>query len=301
MTVRAAAAMSVAVAGAIAALLPSGAFGAVPKASWYWTLAVSGADPNTLLLGTSNGLYRSTDAGETWQLAGNERINATSVVQSGDTTFLGGIRSRAATKAVIIVGGAYLSGPGTSVVEASADGGTTWEKRQPHGLPNIGVQALAVDPADDSVLYAVVRNGALYKSTDGARSFRLVASTVGGTPWALAVTESHHFVTGDMTSGSYLSSTGDNWLRTSFADPRGGSMVMEYAVQPTNARHVLMTSYGVFTSGDAGKTWRVALKSKVMFGPVAWGRNAPAVAYAVGWDRSLWRSDDGGKSWKRTS
>jgi hypothetical protein len=128
-----------------------------------------------------------------------------------------------------------------------------------------------------------------------------VAATVGGTPWAIAVTDKHHFVTGDMTSGSYLSSTGDRWLRTNFVDPKGGAMVMEYAVQPTDAHHILMTSYGVLASQDAGKTWSVALKSKVMFGPVAWALSTPTVAYAVGWDRSLWRSDDGGRSWRRTS
>lgn len=293
------AAAAVAVAGTVAALLPIVATAAIPKASWYWTL--SAGDPNTLLLGTSAGLYRSTDAGKTWQPAGTARINATSVIQSAGTVLVGGIRTRAGSKAVMVVGGAYISGPGTSVVEASTDGGKTWEPRTPRGLPNIGVQALAVDPADDSVIYAVVRNGALYRSTDGGDSFRLVAATVGGTPWAIAVTNNHHFVTGDMTSGSYLSSTGDRWLRTNFADPKGGSMVMEYAVQPTDAHHILMTSYGVLASKDAGKTWSVALKSKVMFGPVAWALSTPTVAYAVGWNRSLWRSDDGGRSWRRTS
>src|SRR5439155_2771003 len=144
MNLRAAAATSVAAAGVIAALLPGAALGAVPKASWYWTLAVPASDPNTLLLGTSDGLYRSTDAGKTWQRTAAAHINATSVIQSADTIFLGGIRGRAGGKAVIVVGGAYVGGPGTSVVEASQDGGTTWETRRPRGLPNIGVQALAV-------------------------------------------------------------------------------------------------------------------------------------------------------------
>ena len=78
-------------------------------------------------------------------------------------------------------------------------------------------------------------------------------------------------------------------------------MVMEYAVQPTDSTRVLMTAYGVEMSTDSGKTWHVALKSNVMFGPVAWAPTKSDVAYAVGFDRSLWRSDDGGKSWTKVA
>jgi photosystem II stability/assembly factor-like uncharacterized protein len=62
-----------------------------------------------------------------------------------------------------------------------------------------------------------------------------------------------------------------------------------------------MTSRGVEESTDGGKTWHVKLKSDVMFGPVSWAPTTPDVAYAVGFDQSLWRSDDGGESWKKVS
>jgi photosystem II stability/assembly factor-like uncharacterized protein len=35
-----------------------------------------------------------------------------------------------------------------------------------------------------------------------------------------------------------------------------------------------------------------------MFGPIAWAPESPDLAYAVGWDHSVWRSADGGKTWK---
>jgi photosystem II stability/assembly factor-like uncharacterized protein len=299
MNARAAGAAAVAVAGATA-LFCNAAAGAVPKAKWYWTLAVSARDADTLLLGTSDGLYRSQDAGKSWRRSPAAKMNATSIVQAGDTLYLGGVRTRAGAKPVIVAGGAYVSGPGTTVLERSTDDGNTWTELHPRGLPNAGVQALAVDPKKESTVYAVVRTGALYRSDDGAGSFRLVTPTVGGTPWAVAVTPGQ-LLTGDMTSGSYVSPSGTRWSRTPFTDPKGGAMVMEYAVQPANARHVLMTSYGVLASANAGKTWHVVLKSKVMFGPVGWAPSSPAVAYATGWDRSVWRSVDGGRTWKRTS
>jgi photosystem II stability/assembly factor-like uncharacterized protein len=164
-------------------------------------------------------------------------------------------------------------------------------------LPAVAVQALAVDPSNVQVVYAVLRSGAVYRSTDAAASFRLVTAKIGGTPWALAILARSSFVAGDMTTGAYLSTNAASWQHTTFTDPRGSHMVMEYAVQPGALNHVLMTSYGVLSSTDGGKTWRPSLKSKVMFGPVAFSPNTPAVAYAVGFDHSLWRTDNAGGTW----
>ena len=74
-----------------------------------------------------------------------------------------------------------------------------------------------------------------------------------------------------------------------------------YATQPSDPNHVLMTAYGVVSSNDGGMTWHPALRSKVMFGPVAWAPGQSGTAYAVGFDRSLWRSVDGGKTWTPVS
>ena len=124
---------------------------------------------------------------------------------------------------------------------------------------------------------------------------------LGISPWAIAVTQGNRFVGGDMDSGGFASSNAKTWQRTPFTDSRGGRMVMEYAVDPTDAADVLMTSVGIERSTDGGKTWHLALNSKVMFGPVAWAQKQSKIAYAVGFDRSFWRSDDGGQTWKQVS
>ena len=148
-------------------------------------------------------------------------------------------------------------------------------------------------------MYAVLTNGKLYRSTDGARSFKLVSPKLGIPPWAIAATGSGGFVGGDMDTGAYESANATKWQRTRYADTKGGKMVMEYAVQPTDSTHVLMSAFGVEISTDGGKTWHPALKSSVMFGPVAWAASAPDTAYAVGFDGSVWRTDDAGKTWKK--
>jgi photosystem II stability/assembly factor-like uncharacterized protein len=274
---------------------------AVPKAAWYWTMAVAPSHSDVLVLGTSDGLYRSADGGRTWHAAGPRDFNATSVVDSGATMLAAGVAKPADAIAVLNEQGRFAVAPGHGMFLASNDEGRTWSTVAPSGLPATGVQALAVDPATPSTLLAVVRGGGLYRSTDGGGSFRKMSPKVGGTGWAVAQTAGGRLVSGDMTTGSYVSADGKSWSRTAFADSRGSKMVMEFAVQPGDRAHVLMSAYGVESSSDGGKTWQPVLHSKVMFGPAAWAPGDAQVAYAVGFDRSLWRSDDGGANWKKVS
>jgi photosystem II stability/assembly factor-like uncharacterized protein len=279
----------------------SDASGTAPSASWYWTMAVSPSDPNVLVLGTSNGLYRSVDGGKRWQQTGPKGIETTSLAQAGGSIFVGGVPAATDASPVVRTHSGRTAPTGHAVLAASGDGGETWQILHPRGLPNVSVQALAVDPAKGGALYALLTTGSLYRSTDGARRFQFVSPRTEKTPWAIAVTQNNHFVAGDMDTGSYLSVNGKAWQHTDFTDPAGGRMVMEYAVEPTDPMRVLMSSYGVEMSTDGGKSWHVALKSSVMFGPVAWAPSASSVAYAIGFDGSVWRSGDSGKTWAKVS
>jgi photosystem II stability/assembly factor-like uncharacterized protein len=183
------------------------------------------------------------------------------------------------------------------MLSVSTNDGTAWDALHPSGLPKNTIQALATDPA--GALYALLNTGGLYKSTDAAKSFTLVTSKLGISPWALAITKDQQFVSGDMDSGPHTSANAKAWTPTTYTDLAGGKMVMEYAVQPTDTTNVLMTSIGVEMSTDGGKSWHTTLNSKVMFGPVAFAPKSPQIAYAVGFDRSIWRSADGGKTWKQ--
>ncbi len=271
---------------------------AVPYAPWYWTMIVSPSDPNVLLLGTNAGVYRSADGAKTWKQAGLKGVNTTSLVQAGTSVFAGGVPG---SNPVIRKAGGRTAPDGAAVFAASTDDGKTWRVLHPTGLPNVTVQALAVDPAKSRDIYALLNDGRLYLSTDAARSFKLSSPKLGAPAWALAVTQGGQFVAGDMDRGGFVSTNGKTWKRTPFTDSRGGRMVMEYAVQPADATRVIMTSVGIEMSTDGGRTWHVVLKSKVMFGPVAWAPSTSDVAYAIGFDRSFWRSEDGGQTWKQIS
>jgi photosystem II stability/assembly factor-like uncharacterized protein len=285
---------------AAAATTPAPTHGTAPTAQWYWTMAVSPTDEKTLLLATSGGLYRSTDGGKSWRPTGPKGLNATSVVQNGKGLLAGGVHVGTVASPVVMKGKTRSAGAGPQVLVSSSDDGKTWRPLHPAGLPDVTLQALALDPAG-TTLYALLNDGRLYRSTDGARSFRLAARKIGAPPWALVVTKGGHFVAGNMDTGAYASADGTSWRHTPFTDSRGGTMVMEYAVNPGDPATVLMSAFGLELSRDAGKRWHRALKSDVMFGPVAWAPGAKDVAYAVGFDGTVWRSGDGAKTWTKVT
>jgi photosystem II stability/assembly factor-like uncharacterized protein len=285
-----------------AATTSAGGTGGVPSSLWYWTMAVSPSDPNALVVGSASGLYRSEDGGKTWQPTGPKAFNATSVLQSGDVLYAGGGHLAKLSSAIVKNGSSRSASSGPAVLASSSDGGKTWQVLHPKGLPKVTIQSLALGLGpESSTMYAVLTNGKLYRSTDGARSFGLVSPKLGIPPWAIAATGSGGFVGGDMDTGAYESPNATKWQATKYADTKGGKMVMEYAVQPTDPTRVLMTAFGIEISNDGGKTWHPALKSSVMFGPVAWAASATDTAYAVGFDGSVWRTDDAGKTWKKVS
>ena len=61
------------------------------------------------------------------------------------------------------------------------------------------------------------------------------SAKLGIPPWAIAITQGNRFVGGDMDTGAYSSANGTNWQRTPYKDSRGGKMVMEYAVKPSDS------------------------------------------------------------------
>ena len=273
----------------------------LPAVTWYWTMAVSPTDPNVLALGTSSGVYRSADGGKTWARTGLEGINTTSVVRSGDSFFAAGVHSALAAGPVVTTTKNAVkersAPPGPAVFATSTDGGKTWKTIHPAGLPKVAVQSLSVDPGNSKTIYAITTSGAFYKSSDGAHTFAVVSPKLGIPPWALAVTQGTSFVGGDMDNGSHVSADGKTWTATRFTDGRGTDMVMEYAVAPGDGKRVIMSSVGIELSTDGGKTWSPALKSTVMFGPIAWAAGSSGVAYAAGFDGSFWRTTDDGKTW----
>jgi photosystem II stability/assembly factor-like uncharacterized protein len=245
--------------------------GGLPATSDYHSLLVDPDDPSGLLLGTHDGLYRSSDGGSTWRfdaLAGQDAMNLA--------------RPTAAT----------VWAAGHNVLARSEDGGSTWIDITPSGLPGLDVHGFAVDPRNPKRAFAAIAGTGLYRTTDEGESFEQISAEVGPNVMALAVATDGRLLAGDMEQG-LLSSADDGRTWSRVHDAR----VMGLAVNPRDPDHVLAGGDGVLLSTDGAKSWKKVLAVPDGVGPVAWSASNPDVAFAVGFDRLLYRTADGGQTW----
>ncbi len=189
------------------------------------------------------------------------------------------------------------------VVHRSDDGGKTWEAvgnefkydgvpgthqwydGTPHPWEFKRVWHFEPSPTDADVVYAGVEDAALFKSTDGGKS------------WA-------------ELSGLRTHSTGSQW-----APGAGGLCLHTIILDPRNPNRIVtaISAAGAFRSDDGGKTWKTitkGLKSEFLPNPtaevghcvhhVAMHPSHPDVLFMQKhWD--VMRSDDAGDNWREVS
>ncbi len=249
----------------------------LPNTPDYHSLMIDPQDPQHLWLGTHVGLHESTDGGRTWSEAGLGGQDAMNLARSR--------RSQTVWAA------------GHMMFAKSTDGGASWSNVVPDGLPSFDIHGFAVDPGSPRHLYAAVAGQGLYQSTNAAASFSLVSKTVGPAVMALAVAPDGRILAGDMQQGLLVSRDGGgSWAAVL------NEGLMGLSINPKHPTRMIATgSSGVSLSTDGGSTWRVVQPIADGAGPVAWAPSRPKVAYAVGFDRVLYESVNGGASWQPVS
>jgi photosystem II stability/assembly factor-like uncharacterized protein len=243
----------------------------LPNTPDYHSLAVSPTNPSRILLGTHQGLFGSSDGGKTWAFETLSGQDAMNLARTGAQT---------------------LWSAGHNVFVKSTDGGRTWINVSPNGLPSLDLHGFAVDPSDPNRLYAAVAGQGLFRSDNGGRSFGPVSSEVGGGVMALAVTPSGRILAGDMQRGLLVSGNGGKTWREAL-----NARLMGLALNPGDPKRILAAGPGILLSTDGGRTWRQRLQIGAGAGPVAWSPSNPRIAYVVGFDRTLYRTSDGGETW----
>lgn len=181
---------------------------------------------------------------------------------------------------------------GHDVFARSDDGGARWRALNPRSLPSLDLHGFAVDPRKRSNLYAAVAGTGLFRSTNSGATFTQVSTAVGGMVMALAVTPTGEILAGDMQRGLLASRDGGRtWRRVLKAQLAG------IAVNLRQPRTVLATGPGILRSTDGGAHWSRVARIDAGAGPVAWSLSDPRIAYAVGFDRVLYTTMDGGANW----
>jgi photosystem II stability/assembly factor-like uncharacterized protein len=239
-------------------------------AGWeMYHLKGSPSDPNRLFASQSSGWFgqviqRSDDGGKTWQAPGG-----------GVTTGPGGMPAGESNK---------------FVYNASAENGkplTThqWYDGTQHPWEFKRVWHLEPSHTDPDTVYAGVEDAALFRSSDGGRSWQELSGLRGH-------------------------GTGPHW------QPGAGGMCLHtILIDPSNAKRIFVaiSAAGAFRTDDGGQTWRPinrGLKSQGIPNPeaevghcvhrIALHRFRPNVLFMQKhWD--VMRSDDAGDTWREVS
>lgn len=260
---------------------PAGAAAAsLPHTSDYHSLLVAPNAPDQLVLGTHQGLFRSTDGGRTWaqaELVNQDAMNLARV--SGRTVWAAG----------------------HGVLARSRDGGRSWQDVQPPGLPpSLDVHGFAADP-ESGQLWAAVAGEGLYRSDNGGASFNLVTRKVGAGVMGLVVLPGGRMLAADMQQQVLLASQDDGQTWSTLLD----RPVMTVAAAPNNPKlllaSILGNDAGIVMSADGGQSWDPVLALAKGAGPIAWSPSKPSIAYVVSLDRTLFRSTDAGASWQQVT
>jgi hypothetical protein len=274
------------------------------------TVAIDSKTPSTLYTFefTSFELYKTTDGAATWiPLSLKEDIYALTIDPIDSSVIYAGR-----------YGGDFEYG--RDVLIKSADRANSWAQSQV-GLPVPGsVSAIAIDPTNDSVLYAGTDKG-VFKSTDAASTWQIAGSGVGQVfITALAIDPVHSNI---VYAGGHVvyrtTDAGQTW--TTLDSGLTSDYVTSLAIDPTGRKLFAATSSGVFSyefssgpldltvgpddatrllSIDEGST-RVsverldrdgAISSLGPFGPYS-GWTPTATAAGPDFTRILWTHDDG--------
>jgi len=245
-------------------------------------LAVAPSDPKVIYAGTGesdirsnlssgDGVYKSTDGGQTWVNLGLRDSRQISRIvidpQNANIVYVGAL--------------GYAYGPNTERgVYKSIDGGTNWTKVLNQG-PDLGVSDLAIATDDAKLLFATTW-----------RSYR--------PPW------STYAPLDGPGSGLFRSrDTGQSWSRlTGNGLPDGDWGRTAVAVSPNGKRVYALISAskkpGLYRSDDGGDTWTIQnddrrLTSRAWyFGNITVDPSNPDVVYLP--NVALYRSEDGGKT-----
>ncbi|MBZ5513026.1 MAG: hypothetical protein LAN70_17910 [Acidobacteriia bacterium] len=256
-------------------------FDAQPIAS-IGSLAAAPSDANILYVGTGeasirsdisfgNGVYKSTDAGQTWRHIGLE-----------DTRHIGRVLIDPKDSNIVVVaalGHAYGPNQDRGVFRTT-DGGRTWQKVL-FKDENTGAIDLAFDPDNSKIIYATLWNAhrppwSTYAPIQGPGS-GLYKSTDGGTTWT-------------QIKGGGLPAA--DWGRAGIATSRNVVYVLLDTLNGNEG--------GLYRSDDRGATWRRVSNDRRIFGrqwyfgEVTADQNNPDVVYVP--NVALYKSSDGGKA-----
>ena len=285
-------------------------------------IALAPGNPDVVWVGTGesnvrnsvsfgDGVYKSTDGGNTWQHMGlkdSERISAIVInPQNPDIVYVGAL--------------GHAFGPNDERgVFMTTDGGKTWTKTLYIDNQH-GVSDLELDPSNPNILYAGMwsfdrkpwthrsgsEKGGVYKSIDGGRTWNKLTT---GLPKLIGRIGVRVAPSNPNVVYAIVEAKEGTLYRS---DDRGGTFKMvsnnaqivsrgfyytTVRVNPTNENHIYAVASTLFTSVDGGKTFRsITSRSHIDFHALWIDPKSPKRMWH-GQDGGIGVNNDGGETWE---
>ena len=244
-------------------------------------IAVADSDPKTIYLGTGSdgvrsnvstgrGVYKTTDAGETWQFAG--------LYNAGQ---IGGVRIHPSNPNIVWVaanGDAFKANKERGIFKTT-DGGKSW-KSVLFISDTVGAMDVEIQPGNPNVVYAWMsrlerkpwtiisgsREGGFYKSTDGGETFTRIMTglpneLIGkGNLDVTAANPSRVYALVEAKPGGGFYRSDDAGQTWALMNSQGSLVQRPFyyttlGADPTNADVVYAGAEGFFKSTDGGRTF----------------------------------------------
>ncbi len=290
--------------------------------SSIYAVAIAPTAPATVYVGGSDGIFSTTDAGTTWrQVAWGlgtpvEGPRGTYVLLldpldpdvfytvsdngSWKTRDAGATWSPVAGATPFLALPGALLGVGTGGLARSEDGGASWARV---AFPDFQISALAADPANPEGAWLGTQNLGAFRTLDGGRTWvpsrrGLSASTIYAFAFDPFRPRTLYTATGLGRQRSV--DGGASWTRLDRQVPSPGSITTSaLAADPKHPGTLYAVSHSrVVVSRDRGDHWQPFFKDPIgnSIRDVAVDPHRPATIFAGG--DSLFRSRDGGRTWK---
>ena len=253
--------------------------------SWYgMQLATHPEDANTVFTTTSGGVYKSTNAGESWRVIGGSDL-CDDEEAGGNCHYHGIIIEKEAPFKVLVGSGGDQYSKEDVGLTGSEDNGESWRKSDDGFVRDVHVSKLIIDPNNNNVFYATTQGATEYtdKVGDGAGVFK---SNDRGNSWTqinngldsletniLTVdpNDSETLYLGTDDDGVYKSTDGgESWKKLTVSSLSKSFGVGDIIVDPQNSNNIyigtvdyfrlsesrgVLGDFGVYKSTDGGATW----------------------------------------------
>ena len=271
----------------------------------------TGENNHQRALGYGNGVYKSSDGGESWNDMGLK-----------ESRQIGGIIIDPRNSNVVYVAaeGSVWGPGGERGLYKTTDGGKTWNKVL-NISENTGVNNVVFDPRNPDVIYATSEQrrrhvytkigggpeSAVYKSTDAGATWEKIMKglpkvDLGGMGIAVSPVNPdvvYLIVEAAEDKGGFYRSTdrGASWERMSDYSS-SGQYYNEIYCDPKDVDRVYSVETRTRITEDAGKTWKVLGNSERHVDDHAlWIEPTDTKHLLIGGDGGIYESYDGGKNW----